>query len=332
MPTAALALALGSAVLHAAWNLLLARARDVQAAAAATFLLSVALAAPFAAVWWSAQPSVWPYALASTLLETVYVVALAAAYRTTDLSFVYPLTRGLAPVLTLGAAVLLLGHGATVVEVAGVFLVAAGVVLARGPSGHGDGRALLWMAAIAASIAAYTLVDRVGIHRAGALTYFVLVLAGPCLAYLPLVGWSAVRRELGAGGRARGPREHRLVRPRAARAPPRSRGAGTGGSLVLDRDRDTARPAAPRRGGATRPARGLGGRLRRSGPARDLTLLDARAAPVCRICPVRLDTVAQKADNRPAGWSGPDTAAARKPIAQGGREWTGRSFGRFRAC
>ncbi len=70
----ALALALASAALHAAWNLLLARARDVQAAAAATFLLSVVLAAPLAAVFWSAEPSVWPYALASTLLETVYVV------------------------------------------------------------------------------------------------------------------------------------------------------------------------------------------------------------------------------------------------------------------
>ena len=44
MPASALALALGSAVLHAAWNLLLGRARDVQAAAAATFLLSIALA------------------------------------------------------------------------------------------------------------------------------------------------------------------------------------------------------------------------------------------------------------------------------------------------
>ena len=69
----ALALALGSAALHAAWNLLLARAKDIQAAAAATFVLSVAMAAPFALIWWSAEPSVWPYALASTLLETVYV-------------------------------------------------------------------------------------------------------------------------------------------------------------------------------------------------------------------------------------------------------------------
>ena len=101
----ALALALGSAALHAAWNLLVARARDVQAAAAATFVLSVVIAAPFAVIWWSAEPSVWPYALASTLLETVYVVALAYAYRTAELSFVYPLTRGLAPVLALGASV-----------------------------------------------------------------------------------------------------------------------------------------------------------------------------------------------------------------------------------
>jgi len=106
----ALALALGSAALHAAWNLLVARARDVEAATAATFVLSVAIAAPFAIVWWSAEPSVWPYALASTLLETMYVIALAFAYRTTDLSFVYPLTRGLAPVIVLAVSIVVLGH------------------------------------------------------------------------------------------------------------------------------------------------------------------------------------------------------------------------------
>ena len=197
MPTAALALALGSAVLHAAWNLLLARARDVQAAAAATFVLSVALVAPFAAVWWSARPSVWPYALASTLLEVVYVVALAWSYGRTDLSIVYPLSRGLAPVLALAAAVVVLGHAASPTEAVGVLLVGIGVVFVPGPRGHGDARALLAVATIASSVAAYTLVDRVGIHRAGALTYFVLVLAGPCLVYPPLVGREAMRRALG---------------------------------------------------------------------------------------------------------------------------------------
>ena len=196
MVGSALALALGSAVLHAAWNLLLARARDVQAAAAVTFLLSVALAAPFAAAWWSAEPSVWPYALASTLCEAVYVLALAAAYRAGEVSFVYPLTRGIAPVLTLGVAVALLGHHAGAAEIAGIVLVAFGVVLVRGPGGSADARALVLVATIAASIAAYTLIDRAGIQRAGALTYFVLVLAGPCLVYPPLVGAAAIRREV----------------------------------------------------------------------------------------------------------------------------------------
>ncbi len=193
----ALALALGSAALHAAWNLLLAGRKDIQAAAAATFVLSVAFALPLAVIWWSAEPSVWPYALASAALETVYVVALAYAYRVGDLSFVYPVTRGVAPVLALLATIAVLGHAVSASEVVGVLIVAGGVVLVRGPEGSADARALLAVATISASIAAYTLVDRVGIQHAGALTYFVLVLAGPALLYPPIVGIAAVRREIG---------------------------------------------------------------------------------------------------------------------------------------
>jgi drug/metabolite transporter (DMT)-like permease len=191
VPASALALALGSAGLHAAWNLLLGGARNVPAAAAATFVLSVALALPFALLWWHAEPSVWPYALASSVLEVVYVLALAYAYRSADVSFVYPLTRGLAPVLALLASVLVLGHSASLAEVGGVLLVGVGVVFVRGPGAGGDARALLLVATISAAIAGYTLVDRAGIQHAGALTYFVLVLAGPCLIAPPLAGWRA---------------------------------------------------------------------------------------------------------------------------------------------
>jgi drug/metabolite transporter (DMT)-like permease len=198
VPASALALAAGSAVLHAAWNLLLGRARDVEAATASTFVLSLAIAAPFAALTWHADAEVWPWALASTLLEVVYVVSLAYAYRTTDVSFVYPLTRGLAPVLVLVVAVASLGHEASAGEAAGVLLIALGVVLVRGVHGHADARAFLVVATVASSIAGYTLVDRVGIQHAGALTYFVLTLAGPCLVYPPLVGVRAMRRERGA--------------------------------------------------------------------------------------------------------------------------------------
>ncbi|HEY4348910.1 MAG TPA: hypothetical protein VGM80_15110 [Gaiellaceae bacterium] len=183
--------------MHAAWNLLLGKAKEVQAATAATFVLSVVLAAPFAAIWWSAHASVWPYALASTLLEAVYALGLAYGYKLAEVSFVYPLTRGLSPVITLIAAVVLLGHGATAPEVGGVLLVAVGVVLVRGPEGHGDSKAFLVVLTTAAAIAAYTLVDRTGIQRAGAFSYYLLVLLGPCLVYPPVVGLRAVRRAIG---------------------------------------------------------------------------------------------------------------------------------------
>ncbi len=178
------------------WNLLLGRARDVQAATAATFVLAVVIAAPFAVVWWHADASVWPYALASALFEALYVSALAYAYRTADVSFVYPLTRGIAPVLALGFAVAVLGHHASVAEIGGVLLVGVGVVLVRGLSSRGDARALVLVATIAVSIASYTLIDRAGIQRAGALSYYVLVTAGPCLVYAPVVGRRAMRLAL----------------------------------------------------------------------------------------------------------------------------------------
>lgn len=169
----------------------------MQAATAATFLLSTAIALPFALVWWHADPSVWPWALASTLLEAVYVVALALAYRGGEVSFVYPLTRGLAPVLVLGWSAVVLGHGVSAPEGLDVALVAVGVVAVRGVSAKGDAQGLLLVAVLAVTIASYTLVDRVGIGRAGALTYFVLTLAGPSIVYLPLVGLRATRAELG---------------------------------------------------------------------------------------------------------------------------------------
>jgi drug/metabolite transporter (DMT)-like permease len=197
MPFSALVLALASAVLHAIWNLLLGRARDLQAATAATFLLALAIALPFALLWWSADPSVWPYALASTLLEVAYVLALVHAYRVSEISFAYPVSRGIAPVLVLAVSVVVLSHRATAAEGAGVVLVGLGVVLVGSRRGvRVPAHALLVAAALGATIAAYTLVDRAGIQRAGALTYFVLTLAGPCLVYPPLVGGRAIRAAL----------------------------------------------------------------------------------------------------------------------------------------
>ena len=68
-----------SALLHAAWNLLVVRARNVDAATALTTAGATLMALPIAAATWHADPEVWPYAAASAVLETAYILLLAFA-------------------------------------------------------------------------------------------------------------------------------------------------------------------------------------------------------------------------------------------------------------
>src|SRR3989442_241133 len=78
-----------------------ARAADVEAATAAALPVGLVVFAPVAVVWWRVEGAAVPFVVASSGLELAYVALLAAAYRRAELSLVYPLTRGLAPVLVL---------------------------------------------------------------------------------------------------------------------------------------------------------------------------------------------------------------------------------------
>jgi drug/metabolite transporter (DMT)-like permease len=194
-----LSLALAAAALHAFWNLLIARARDVEAATAVVLALSVLMYAPVAALTWDVEASVAPYVAASAVLELAYVILLAAAYRRADLSVVYPVARGFAPVLVLVAGIAVLGSRTSPGEIGGVLLVAAGVLLVRGIQVE-PGPGVPFGLAIACTIAAYTLVDSRGIQHADPLGYLMLVMSGPALAYFAWIvavrGRTAVRAEL----------------------------------------------------------------------------------------------------------------------------------------
>jgi len=157
---AAFALALGSAFLHAVWNILLARERDPEPATAIAICTSVVVFAPIAVVVSDVDRRVWPYIAVTSLLQLVYFSLLATVYRIAELSFVYPIARGLAPVFVLFVGVVALGTGATVAEAAGVCLVGLGIVLVRGIGGERDVAGGVLAVAIASSIAAYTLVDK----------------------------------------------------------------------------------------------------------------------------------------------------------------------------
>lgn len=182
MPATALGLALGAAILHATWNVLLRGSEDVEARTAVALGLSVILFAPAAVATWSADRAVVWYVVASASCEGVYFSLLVAAYKRRELSVVYPVARGSAPVLVLLGSAVVLGRAVSSGEVVGVCLVAAGVVLVRGLR-HGAGGILVGLA-IGCAIAAYTLVDKQGIRHAGAIPYLELVLAPVALAAL----------------------------------------------------------------------------------------------------------------------------------------------------
>jgi drug/metabolite transporter (DMT)-like permease len=200
MPASAFAFALGAAVLHAFWNLLIARARDVEAATAIALLSSVLLFGPIAAVVWRAESSVWPFIAVTSTLQLLYFVLLATAYTRAELSVVYPIARGTAPVLVLVVGVVALGVGASAAQAVGVCLVGLGVLLVRGLSARADVTGTLFGLAIAGTIAAYTLVDKRGIEHAGPIPYLELAMVPAALAYSGAVlvrrGAAPLRAEL----------------------------------------------------------------------------------------------------------------------------------------
>jgi drug/metabolite transporter (DMT)-like permease len=167
-------------VLHAVWNLLLAGARDPEAATAVALTSSAVVCAPVAALWWELEAAAVPYLAASAAFQAAYLALLAASYSRAEMSVVYPLARGLAPLLVLAGAAAFTGATTSAGQALGVVLVGAGIVLVRGVRrAAGVGFAL----PIACCIAAYTVVDNHGVEHASPLAYLWVITIAPGTAY-----------------------------------------------------------------------------------------------------------------------------------------------------
>jgi drug/metabolite transporter (DMT)-like permease len=175
--------------------MLLARARDSQAATAIALIAGTVVFAPVAAATWNVQSAALPYLAGSAALEVLYFALLAAAYDRGELSLVYPIARGSAPLLVAVFSVVLLGTDLHALTAAGVVLVAAGVLLVRGVTDlqAGDTRTVPLALLIGATVASYTLLDKAGLRHAQPLTYLELVVLPSALLY---PAWVARRRPL----------------------------------------------------------------------------------------------------------------------------------------
>jgi len=164
------ALVLGAAVLHATWNAIVkgTRARALVLAAVAATNGTVGLGL----LLWAETPDVasWPYIAASSVIHYGYYYFLALAYKWGDLSRVYPIARGSAPLLVSAGALLFAGEPLSTLAWGGVGLVSAGIAIlaffSRGPS-IPDPRSTAAALATGLIIASYSVVDGIGVRLSG---------------------------------------------------------------------------------------------------------------------------------------------------------------------
>jgi len=192
-PTVFAAVLFGAA-LHASWNAIVKGGGDklmttVLVVAASGALAVVAL--PFLPLPAAAS---WPFLATSATVQILYLALVAGAYAATDMSRAYPLMRGLAPALVALAGVAFLGEHLAPLAWAGVALISSGVfAMTFAASGEPSRKGTLLALLNAAVIAAYTLIDGIGVRRSGAPVAYATWLF--LLNALPLVGWAlALRR------------------------------------------------------------------------------------------------------------------------------------------
>ena len=164
----ATALVLVAALLHATWNTLIKFSGErllVIACMDSVALLFVVVAVGFV----SLPPlDIWPWIAASALFELLYRYLLIQAYRVGDLGLVYPLMRGLSPLVVLVLTLVFAGEVLSTQQILGILLIPFGMVCLLWQGGGGD--RLPWsmlpvVVLIGLCIGCYTFLDGQALRR-----------------------------------------------------------------------------------------------------------------------------------------------------------------------
>ncbi len=199
-----------AAILHAGWNILLKAAEDPLRTAAVGIAASSAVIVPVVVIGWfvlgqpSIPPLAWGIGILSGGVEVLYFAFLAAAFRRGDLSVVYPLARGSAPLLAIAIAITLLGERLSPGAWLGVGLLLAGLLFVQRPwrllqsaASANDRSAAGFALLTGATIATYSALDTVGVSLTPVWVY-AGILWPTCMVGLAVLVFA--RRRV-AGGR-----------------------------------------------------------------------------------------------------------------------------------
>lgn len=161
---------LTAALLHASWNALVKGGADKRLNMAGVVIGHVPAALLVLCFVPAPHPASYPYLLAGMLLHFGYQWFLLASYKIGDLTQVYPIARGSAPLLVALVSVAFLGVTLAKIELLAILIIAAGILsiaLVRGADGLRNRNAALLALVTGCFIASYSLVDGLGARQAG---------------------------------------------------------------------------------------------------------------------------------------------------------------------
>ena len=198
MSSSLVLIVLTAAFLHAFWNALVKGSGDKTIVLG---LIALGHVVPGVAITVLAPLPGWdalPYIIASTLLHWGYYYFLNLAYQKGDLSLVYPITRGLAPVMVALGAQIWIGESLPVLAWLGILAVSAGVmVLSQGIFKTAVPKTSIVAAVIVATlVASYSLVDGIGVRLSDSIMGYIgwLFTAEACVAlFIFKTRWARLR-------------------------------------------------------------------------------------------------------------------------------------------
>lgn len=187
MDTFVFAIVIFAAFSHAAWNAIVKNGANstlttVLVAAFGTLIAACVL--PF-----TIQPDreSWLFIFASVILQVIYFTLVGHIYRIAEMSQTYPLMRGTAPLLVAFLGIAIIGENITLQAWVGIFFICIGILVIALKSDHSSTKGI-WLALLnALIIAAYTLVDGIGVrlsHSPISYVLWIMLFQG-----ILLVGW-----------------------------------------------------------------------------------------------------------------------------------------------
>ncbi len=159
-----------AALLHASWNAMVKGARDKQLNMIAVVIGHLPLALLALALSPSPNAASLPYLFSGMALHFGYQLVLLRAYHAGDLTQIYPIARGSAPMIVAGVSVAFLGVTLQPIEIAAVLTIGIGILsiaLVRKADGQRNPQGAKLALITGCFIAAYSLIDGLGARVAG---------------------------------------------------------------------------------------------------------------------------------------------------------------------